>query len=197
MERATLPSPGIYQLDTARSELRVLVYKAGALSNLGHNHVVVNRGLMGSVVVGDSLAASSFDLSISVGTFVVDDVQVRQEEGSDFPGDLSEDAKAGTLHNMLSSAVLDAAAYPEISAHGVGGIDAAGAAVVTLDIDVAGHHSSRVVPLSWHSEQQGLSASGSMQITQTSLGLTPYSLMMGALQVRDTLQIKFRFVALP
>ncbi len=37
------------------------------------------------------------------------------EEGGDFPGDIPEDAKAGTRRNMLSSAVLNAAEYPDIT----------------------------------------------------------------------------------
>jgi hypothetical protein len=35
-------------------------------------------------------------------------------------------------------------------------------------------------------------AAGSMELRQTALGLTPYSLMHGALQVQDAMQLKFK-----
>jgi len=40
-----------------------------------------------------------------------------------------------------------------------------------------------------------LSASGSFELRQSALGLTPYSLMLGALQVQDAMTVKFRLVA--
>jgi hypothetical protein len=42
-----------------------------------------------------------------------------------------------------------------------------------------------------------LSATGSLELRQSNLGLTPYSLMMGALQVQDAMTIKFKIVATP
>jgi hypothetical protein len=36
-----------------------------------------------------------------------------------------------------------------------------------------------------------------LELRQTALGLTPYSLMLGALQVQDAIRIKFNIVASP
>jgi hypothetical protein len=33
-------------------------------------------------------------------------------------------------------------------------------------------------------------------VTQSSIGLTPFSVFLGALKVRDDLRVKFKFVAL-
>ncbi|HEY2145074.1 MAG TPA: hypothetical protein VGH12_03315, partial [Steroidobacteraceae bacterium] len=38
-----LPAPGTYKIDSSASELRILVFRAGTLANLGHNHVMINR----------------------------------------------------------------------------------------------------------------------------------------------------------
>jgi hypothetical protein len=38
---------------------------------------------------------------------------------------------------------------------------------------------------------------GSLELRQTALGLTPYSLMLGALQVQDAMTVKFSIVAAP
>src|SRR5438046_1429627 len=96
----SLPAPGDYKIDSGISELRLLVYRAGPLSNLGHNHVMVNRELTGIVQIGDSISASSFSLRVPVDGFVVDESHARQEEGGDFQGDIPREAKEGTRHNM-------------------------------------------------------------------------------------------------
>src|SRR5580698_2458577 len=101
----SLPVAGEYPIDSSGSEVRLLVYRAGPLSNLGHNHVMVNRALTGRVQIGSGVSASSFSLRMRADGFAVDDAQSRQEEGDDFPGDIAEDAKAGTRRNMLGSAV--------------------------------------------------------------------------------------------
>src|SRR3981189_434420 len=103
----SLPPPGAYQIDSQNSELRILVYRAGPLANLGHNHVMVNHALTGLVQVGGDISESSFSLRVPVEGFVVDDADARREEGSDFPGDIPEDAKSGTRRNMLSAALLN------------------------------------------------------------------------------------------
>jgi hypothetical protein len=40
-------------------------------------------------------------------------INMRGEEGADFAEDVSDDAKAGTLRNMLSAAVLETVQFPD------------------------------------------------------------------------------------
>ena len=40
-----------------------------------------------------------------------------------------------------------------------------------------------------------LTATGTLELRQSALGLAPYSLMLGALQVQDAMTIKFKIVA--
>lgn len=194
-----LPLPGqAYQIDENRSELRILVYRAGPLARFGHNHVMVNRRVHGAVNLVQE-GASAFWLRVPVAEFIVDELQARREEGPDFAADVPDDARSGTLHNMLSAAVLDAAEYPDISINGsaAAGAPDSGAAplVATLTIGVAGHESTIEVPFVLESDSGRLSASGSFELRQSALGLTPYSLMLGALQVQDAMTVKFRLVA--
>ena len=194
---STIPPAGahIYRIDAAQSELRVLVYRAGPLARLGHNHVMVNRSLQGSVNLERSPTGSSFSLSVPVADFMVDDARARAEEGSDFPGEIPDDAKAGTLRNMLGAALLDGVQYPYLTADSKAVEGANGEFIATVAIRVAGHESTIEVPFTLSSGMGSLTASGSMQLRQTSLGLTPYSLMRGALQVQDTVRLKFKIVA--
>jgi hypothetical protein len=194
-------SPGkLYRVDGGRSELRILVYRAGPLARLGHNHVMVNRSLSGEVNLADAPDASGFRLIVPVAGFVVDDAQARHEEGSDFDAEVPEEAKAGTLQNMRSPAVLDADEFPLITVNSVAFSAPAAAAgadsmVATVEISVAGHESKIEVPFAVQWDSKHLSASGSSQMRQSALGLTPYSLMLGALQVQDAMTIKFNIAA--
>ena len=188
----SLPAPGEYPIDSGGSELRLLVYRAGPLANLGHNHVMVSRAVTGSVRIGGGVPASSFSLNTTAESFAIDDAQSRREEGDDFRGDIAEDAKAATRRNMLSSALLNAADYPNITVKSVsltGTLDAVNA---DLEISVAGHTSRISVPVALQGDAQHFIAAGSMQLRQTALGLTPYSVMHGALQVQDVMQLKFK-----
>lgn len=188
----SLPAPGEYPIDSSGSELRLLVYRAGPLGNLGHNHVLVNRAVTGRVQIGDGVGSSSISLSMPADGFVIDDAQARQEEGADFPGDIPEDAKAGTRRNMLGSAVLDAADFPDITVKSASLMGTLTELSADLEISAAGHTSRISVPLSLQGDVHHFIAAGTMELRQTALGLTPYSLMHGALQVQDAMQLKFK-----
>jgi hypothetical protein len=62
-------------------------------------------------------------------------------------------------------------------------------------VRVAGHASTLVVPFMLETSSGRVSASGSVALRQTALGLVPFSVMLGALQVQDELTVKFRLVA--
>jgi hypothetical protein len=192
----SLPAPGEYPIDSSGSELRLLVYRAGPLAGLGHNHVLVDRALTGRVQIGADVPTSSFSVSMRADSFLIDDAQARQEEGGDFPGDIPEDAKEGTRRNMLSSAVLNAAEFPEITVQSLSLSGALNELNAELEISAAGHTSRILVPLSLQGDAHQLIAMGSMQLRQTALGLIPYSLMHGALQVQDAMQLKFKITVL-
>jgi hypothetical protein len=193
-----------YSIDSSQSELRLLVYRAGPMARLGHNHVILNRAIGGWV---DAAAAglpgsrarpesASFSLYVPVADFVVDDARARSEEGQDFSADVPEEAKSGTRRNMLSAAVLDAERFPIMTLTSVDIAPAAeGNLTATFTIGVAGHESTLTVPFRLTISPDRISAAGSVVLRQSDLGLTPLSVMLGALQVQDDLTVKFRFVA--
>jgi polyisoprenoid-binding protein YceI len=191
-----------YRIDENRSELRILVYRAGSLARFGHNHVMLNRAIRGAVGLAADPDASTFSLRIGVAGFSVDDALARSEEGSEFAAAVPEEAKSGTLHNMRSAAVLDADDFPEITVDSVGisqsgSASLSGAMVAAVTIGVAGHISRVEVPFTLRIESDRVFATGSVELRQSTLGLTPYSLMLGALQVQDAMTVKFTIVALP
>jgi hypothetical protein len=190
----SLPPPGAYTIDSQNSELRILVYRAGPLANLGHNHVMLNRAVTGLVQVGSSISASSFSLKVPVESFVVDDTEARREEGRDFPGDIPPDAKLGTRRNMLGAAVLNAAEFPVITVTSVTLSGTPDALSAELTIGVAGREARISAPCILQGDAHRLTATGSVELRQTAIGLAPYSLLHGALQVEDAMQLKFSIV---
>jgi hypothetical protein len=190
------PAGTVYRIDPDQSELRVLVYRAGAMAKFGHNHVIANRMLAGEVDFAGTAAESSFALTIPVAGFVVDDEQLRRQEGPDFPGEIPADAKEGTLRNMLSPALLDAAEFPVISVRGANITGTNEALTATLTVSVAGHESTFVAPFTLEAAAGRLSVAGTLELRQSTLGLAPFSVMMGALQVRDDMRLKFKIVAI-
>jgi hypothetical protein len=170
------------------------VYRAGPLANLGHNHVMVNHAVTGLVEVGSSISASAFSLKVPVEGFVVDDTEARREEGGDFPGEIPPDAKSGTRRNMLGAAVLNAAEFPMITVTSVTLSGTPDTLSAELSISVAGHETKISAPCNLQGDAQRLTATGSMELRQTAIGLAPYSLLHGALQVEDAMQLKFSIV---
>jgi polyisoprenoid-binding protein YceI len=199
VQSAPLPPPAgttVYRIDPAQSELRVLVYRAGAMAKFGHNHVIANRMLAGQIDFAGSATASSFLFTIPVAGFVVDDEELRRQEGADFAGEVPADAKQGTLHNMLSPALLDASEFAVITVEGTNVTEHNGALTATLTVSVAGHESKFEAPFTLEADAGRLSAAGTFELRQSALGLAPFSVMLGALQVRDDMRLKFRIVAI-
>ncbi len=205
------PPGRVYRVNENQSELRVLVYRAGTLARFGHNHVLVNRGIRGSVNVMEPSGAdasgavapgggSAFSLTVPAAGFVVDEVQARREEGPEFAAEVPDDARTGTLHNLLGAAVLDADEFPQILVSGVQaaaaqGVSESGKMTAAVAFSVAGHESKFEVPFAVKIDAAHLSATGTLELRQSALGLTPYSLLLGALQVQDTITVKFKIVA--
>jgi len=134
-------------------------------------------------------------LSIPVAAFVVDDAAARAAEGADFSEEVAVEARDGTRHNMLSEPCLDGDRYPNITLTSRSVTMADGKSAATLLVNVAGHESTLVVPFVLTTTSDRLSGSGSFVLRQSDLGLVPFSILLGALQVQNDITVKFNLVA--
>lgn len=173
------------------------MYRGGVAAALGHNHVIVNRSLQGWVRFDGSVSDGGFYLTVPANGFVVDEEGARVEEGAQFSEQISADASAGTLHNMLSPSVLDAQSHPAITVTSVAIEPAAAGAQAMVRLSVAGHESSLRVAFTLEVSSGELRARGDFTVRQTSLGLTPLTVLLGTLRVEDELRVKFDLVAVP
>jgi len=179
------------------SQIIIRVYRAGRLAHLGHNHVVSTQAIKGEAWLTQELHRSGFELFLPVSAFVVDDPALRLQAGDEFSADLDADAIAGTRENMLSGRQLDADAWPNIRVVGRNLRGEWPDVTVELVIEVRSVSHTLNVPLQLQRDGQALRATGEFSVKQTQLGLEPFSVMMGALQVRDQLDISFTIAVEP
>lgn len=196
-----------YRIDSLHSELRLLVYRAGVMASLGHDHVIVNRALDGWVSYSGELSSAGFSLTVPTSGFVVDEEAARRQEGEAFSEAIPENARAATLHNMLSPAVLDAQGHPSITVQSVSieaapgevrappGDARARSVLASVRVSVAGHESSLVVPFTLETSSRRLHAQAAFTVQQSGLGLTPFSVLLGALRTDDRVRVELDLVA--
>ncbi len=192
-----LPPAGAvhYAVDAERSDVRFLVYKAGALASFGHDHVIAARGIQGDVYLAPVFTDSGFTLTLPVKQFQVDEPALRAAEGPDFAKQPSPQAVAGTLVNMLGAQELDAERYPEIHVRSVRLTGPEWGPDLTVRIGLHGVERDITLPVAISREGDELTVTGSFDIKQTDFGITPLSILGGGIQVADTVRIRFRIVA--
>ena len=186
-----------YVIVADESLLTLHVFRAGALARLGHNHVIASRHLQGRLQFSGSLRDASLALTVPVTLLTIDDPALRLQAGVDFAADVPDSARSGTRDNLLGPALLDGSRFPgiQIESESMTGT-VPGRVMATLQIRVRDVQTRLELPV--NVEQRDaltLVASGEATLRQSQFGLVPFSVMMGALQVQDEMQLKFRIVA--
>jgi len=182
-------------IDPDGSVVRILVYRAGPLARLGHDHVISSAHETGYAWIGGTPGESGFEIRLSVADLVIDDPQARRAEGPGFAADVPEDARAGTRRNLLRAEVLDGTRHPQIvvRANGLEGDweRPSVAATVQLKDQVR----TIDVPLTIQREPRAVLARGEFRLRQSEFGITPFSVAGGAIQVADEVGITFEIRA--
>jgi hypothetical protein len=184
--------PLVYTLDAAGSDIHWRVYKAGTFARFGHNHVISVGELSGAVTYDADSSQSTFEIAIPVAGLVIDDPVLRGRYGENFSSKPSDEDIAGTRTNMLGERVLDAANYPMLRVHGRIASGAPEAATLAVTVDLLGRSVSLMVPCSIVVEGDELVASGEFGLTHADLGMTPFSVMLGALAVGERLDFSYQ-----
>jgi polyisoprenoid-binding protein YceI len=200
---ATFQVPGHegtpYDVLPGQSLLTILAFRGGALAKAGHNHVIASHDITGTFYVPADVSRATFELHVPVAQLTIDEPELRAKEGPDFPSDVPESAKEGTRRNMLSEALLNGTQYPEITLVSQHIAPAASGTATQADVQVTvrGQVHTLSVPVVYSLDNTQLVASGELRIKQTELGLTPFSALLGALQVEDELLVRFHIAARP
>jgi hypothetical protein len=175
-------------IDPAQSLVAVTVRRGGPLARFGHDHVVASRDINGFAAP----AAGRADFSFRLDQMTVDETALRRAQNLDT--EPSADAIAGTRANMLTR-VLEAERFPLVilQARQLGGQPAG----QPLQLSITLHGVTRTVaaPTRIDTTPEGLAASGTLQLRQSDFGITPMSVMGGAMTVQDTMELRYRIVA--
>jgi hypothetical protein len=170
------------------------VRRGGAFARMGHDHVVASRSIEGFVAPD----AGRADFRFRLDQMTVDETGLRTKAGLNTQPDA--DAIAGTRTNMLTR-VLEAERFPlvELHAERPAGKDDKNGKEDTLRLTVTLHGVSRTVdvPTTIERGADGLTASGTFTLNQSDFGITPMSVMGGALTVLDPMELAFHIVAAP
>jgi len=182
---ATAP---VYRIDPASSRILVYVYREGALAKMGHDHVVASREVRGYALLPADPAGARADFYFPVSTLSMDEPELRQ--GAGFTSEIAAEDIENTRLRMLR--LLEADQHPFARIHAV---RAAGTPPdLVLDAELTLHGVTRTlnVPAKLTVEGGRFSVEGETDIRQTDYGITPFSVLGGALAVKDPLRIVFR-----
>jgi len=183
----------IYTLNPT-SNVAIHVFRGGTLARLGHNHVMTAQQVTGRAWVHSSIERSGFEASFPVAQLLVDDPKARAAAGSEFPGEIPADDREGTRKNMLRAEVLDAEKFPTISLRSVKVSGTLPKLQLTARITIKGVARDVIVPANVAIAGNKLTATGAFDIQQTTFGIKPFSIGLGALEVQDKLHIEFELV---
>jgi hypothetical protein len=174
----------VYEIEPARSVVAVVVRRDGSLARLGHDHVVASHGVHGYVAPREGRA----DLYFRLDELVVDEPELRAAAGLDTQPSASD--VAGTRDNMLGK-VLHADQHP----FAVVGLTRLGAdeGALRLQASVTLHGVTRLATLQAVVDEgaEELRVTGQTVIVQSDFGIVPFSVLGGAIRVRDALAVRF------
>jgi hypothetical protein len=178
----------VLRVDPAGSLVVIEVRRGGSLARLGHDHLVAGREVEGYVAPEEGRA----DLYVALGRLTVDEPALRTEAG--FDTQPSESDIEGTRANMLGK-VLETEKFP-FALIRVRGVDASqGDTMLAVEITLHGVTRAFQVPARIDADAGGMSVSGKLSFDQTDFGITPYSLLGGAVAVRNGVDLRFRIRA--
>ena len=178
----------VYRVDPRESIVVIEVRRGGSLARLGHDHVVASHDVTGYVAPGEGRA----DLYVALARLVVDEPQLRKEAG--FDTQPTESDIEGTRSNMLAH-VLEAEKFP-FALIGVGGAKVQQkSATLAVAITLHGHMRTFQVPGEIVADEKSIEVSGKLAFNQSDFGITPYSLLGGAIAVKDGLELRFKIGA--
>ena len=182
---------GIFSFDPAASDIHWRVYKAGAFARFGHNHVISVPAPRGRIELAETLADSRVMLEIPVLELVVDEPTLRARYGEDFSSEPSDEDIAGTRTNMLTEDVLNGERFTTLSIVGTAPTGLGEGQTIALEIHLLGRIVTVTVPVDLHVEADTITATGQFRLTHEQLGMKPFSVMMGALQVGEEMDFSY------
>lgn len=184
----------VYRLDADKSSVWILVDKAGPLATFGHRHVIEVGHLTGFASVSPG-AATHADVRFPVASLEVDRPAALEHFG--VKEKLSDADRQGTRRHMLGRNVLDASRYPWVNLRIDIAHTRAGSAPFKALLQLHGTQKTLRLRTNLRHAARAWTVTGSFSIKQSQYGITPYSIMLGALRVKNKIDIRYDLVFVP
>jgi polyisoprenoid-binding protein YceI len=182
---ATPDAGPLLRIDSEQSLIVATVRRGGILARLGHDHVVASHNVSGTV----SPTQNRADFTFRLDQMKIDEADLRRTAGLEKQP--SAEAIEGTRHNMLTK-VLDADRYPIVSIHAE---RIAAGQPLQVSITLHGVTRTLAIPVALREQNNIINVQGSVNLKQTDFGLTPFSVMGGAMSVQDQMELRFDLTA--
>ncbi|MDR3064904.1 MULTISPECIES: YceI family protein [Comamonas] len=189
-KQAAASGQEVLQVEPTRSLVFITVRRAGTLASLGHDHVVASRQLQGYV----SPRLGRADLYVALDSLSVDEPALRAMAGLDTQPSASD--IEGTRSNMRTR-VLQTSLHPFARVQVRSDPDAEGEVSLAVELTIHGVTRSLSVPARIDKKPGTVHIRGALSLDQSSFGITPFSILGGAIQVRDRLDMGFDVLAGP
>jgi polyisoprenoid-binding protein YceI len=168
-------NPGKYEFGPQNGKMVVRVYREGMAKKAGHDLIIDVNSWKATADIAENPADSKFTATVDVGSF-----NVREGIGGVKP--LSEGDKADIKKNITQKILTS----PEISFTSTSVQQSGDSATVSGDMRIMGKTNPATVKLS----QEGNKVKGNLSIVQSQWGIKPFQAMMGALKVKDQVDIE-------
>jgi polyisoprenoid-binding protein YceI len=185
-QQATALGKKILTISPTNSLVTIEVRRGGRLARLGHDHVVASHDVNGFVDLEEGRA----DLYLPLANLTVDEATLRADAGLDTKP--TAEAIEGTRSNMLNK-VLEADRFPFALIRATR-IDPA-QSVLHVSIQLHGVTREFDVPVQMETNSDGITVNGRVSFNQTDFGIVPFSVLGGAMQVQDRVDLRFNIVA--
>lgn len=189
------PSGAFERYEVVTSHVEIRAFREGPMASLGHNHLISSDALSGTIDLRDPVSDTRFTFELPLDSLVVDDPAARSTAGADFAKEVPQADRDATRRNMLGPYVLDAARQPvlRLTADSLAG----GPTQFQAQVRVGLRGEERIidVPLSAQIKDGKIGVHASFKLHHADLGLTPFSVALGALRVRDEIEIDCRIDA--
>jgi hypothetical protein len=178
----------VLRVDPVRSLVAIEVRRGGSLAQFGHDHVVASHDVAGYVAPDEGRA----DVYVPLATLVVDEPALRTEARLDTQPSAAD--IEGTRRNMQDK-VLEVERHP-YALIAVRAVDGGGSARL-LHAAVTLHGTTRSVDVDAGMEpgRDGMDVTGTALLDQSAFGITPFSILGGAIAVQDRVKVTFRIHA--
>lgn len=180
----------VLRVDPEHSIVVIEVRRAGSLASLGHDHLVAGRAVHGLIAPQRGRG----DFYIALDALEVDEPALRADAGMETTPSAAD--VAGTRRNMLD-AVLQTGAHPFARVTVRNAPRLAGAGNIPVEVTLHGVTRSVNATTDVTSGPLATVLTCAFSINQSDFGIVAYSLLGGAVAVRDRVDLRVRLLAHP